>query len=166
MAPPDGGYWIQNGEHESARSKDGIWRASEIDTEHFTIERDSVASVYHKYFKGQVSHIASKPVGGLLSLLYVVNATKCIYLLGILPSPRNMPTTSLVIQKSVQFSCPSKQSKTTRERCTEHSSEHRRQQSTKSCQSHSWWNTWNQKTLLRYVVTTCVLNMICTLAVA
>lgn len=58
MTPPDGGYWIQNGEHESARSEDGIWRAPEIDTEHFTIEMDTVANVYRKYFKGQVSHYA------------------------------------------------------------------------------------------------------------
>lgn len=56
MAPPDGGYWIQNGEHESARSEDGTWRAPEIDTEHFTVEMDAVANVYRKYFKGQVSH--------------------------------------------------------------------------------------------------------------
>ena len=55
MTPPDGGYWLQNGEHESARDEDGIWRAPEIDTEHFTIEMDTVANVYRKYFKGQVS---------------------------------------------------------------------------------------------------------------
>lgn len=55
MAPPDGGYWIKNGEHESARDDNGIWRAPEIDTEHFTIEMDTVANVYRKYFKGQVS---------------------------------------------------------------------------------------------------------------
>ena len=58
MTPPDGGYWIQNGEHDSARSEDGIWRAPEIDTEHFTIEMDTVANVYRKYFKGQVSRYA------------------------------------------------------------------------------------------------------------
>lgn len=57
MTPPDGGYWIQNGEYESARDENGTWRAPEIDTDHFTIEMDTVANVYRKYFKGQVSVI-------------------------------------------------------------------------------------------------------------
>ena len=55
MTPPDGGYWIQNGELESARDDRGIWRAPDIDTEHFTIEMDAVANVYRTYFKGQVN---------------------------------------------------------------------------------------------------------------
>ena len=53
MHPPDGGYWIQNGEYETSRGADGIWRAPEIDIEHFRLDFDSTALMYGKHFVGK-----------------------------------------------------------------------------------------------------------------
>lgn len=52
---PDGGYWLQNGDHEVMCGEDGVWRAPEISTEHYTIQSDKTAFVYGRYFKKQVS---------------------------------------------------------------------------------------------------------------
>ncbi len=54
LDPPDGGFWVQNGEYKAAYGKDGVWRASEISTEHYTIQADKTSSVYGRYFKNQV----------------------------------------------------------------------------------------------------------------
>ena len=45
---------MQNGKYETAYGKDGTWRASEISTEHYTIQADKTSSVYGRYFKTQV----------------------------------------------------------------------------------------------------------------
>lgn len=50
IEPPDGGFWLQHGEHDSARGTDGVWTAPEIDTEHYTIQTDKTAFVYGRYF--------------------------------------------------------------------------------------------------------------------
>ena len=54
---PDGGYWIQNGEYESAKGEDEVWRAPEISTEHYTIQCDLTALAYGGHFHGQVTNI-------------------------------------------------------------------------------------------------------------
>ena len=54
IEPSGGGYWIENGECESALGEDGIWRAPEISTEHYTIQTDTIANIYGRYFVGQV----------------------------------------------------------------------------------------------------------------
>lgn len=54
IQPPDGGYWIQNGDYEVAKGEDGVWRAPEISTEHYTLQVDKTAAVYGNYFKKQV----------------------------------------------------------------------------------------------------------------
>lgn len=57
VEPPDPGYWIQNGNYESAKGEDGVWRAPEISTEHFRINTDKTAFVYGKHFVGRVSAV-------------------------------------------------------------------------------------------------------------
>ena len=54
ITPPDGGYWCQGGDHDMAKGEDGVWRAPEISTEHYTIQTDKTASVYGRYFRKQV----------------------------------------------------------------------------------------------------------------
>ena len=51
--PPDGGYWVQNGEYQSSRGPDGIWKAPEIDTEHFRVNTDNTALMYGCHFVGK-----------------------------------------------------------------------------------------------------------------
>lgn len=51
--PPDGGYWVQNGEYESSRRDDGIWTAPEIDIEHFRLDTDNTALMYGLHFVGR-----------------------------------------------------------------------------------------------------------------
>ena len=54
IEPPDGGFWIQNGEYESARGEDGIWRAPEISTEHYNLDSNKNAFVYGRHLIGEV----------------------------------------------------------------------------------------------------------------
>ena len=54
IEPPDGGFWIQNGEYEQARGEDGVWHAPEISTEHYRVEADKTAFVYGSYFMEKV----------------------------------------------------------------------------------------------------------------
>lgn len=54
IQPPCGGYWIQNGDYEVAHGEDGVWRAPEISTEHYTLQADKTAFVYGRYFRKQV----------------------------------------------------------------------------------------------------------------
>ncbi len=55
VEPPGGDYWVQNGEYEVARGEDGVWRAPEICTEHYTLQADKTAFVYGRYFRKQAS---------------------------------------------------------------------------------------------------------------
>lgn len=55
IQPPSSEFWIQNGECESARGEDGVWRAPEISTEHYTIQADKTSFVYGRHFKKLVS---------------------------------------------------------------------------------------------------------------
>ena len=50
----EGGFWTQNGEYMSAYGEDGVWRAPEISTEHYTIQTDKTVFVYGRYFMKQV----------------------------------------------------------------------------------------------------------------
>lgn len=54
IEPPDGGFWIQNGEYDEALGEDGVWRAPEISTEHYSIQVDKTALVYGRNFVRQV----------------------------------------------------------------------------------------------------------------
>ena len=54
---PEGGYWVQNGEYESAKGADGTWSAPEISTEHYTVQCDLTALAYGGHFVGQVSQV-------------------------------------------------------------------------------------------------------------
>jgi len=53
IEPPDGGFWIQNGEYDEALGEDGVWRAPEISTEHYSIQVDKTALVYGRNFVRQ-----------------------------------------------------------------------------------------------------------------
>lgn len=57
IEPPDGGFWIQNGEYDEALGEDGVWRAPEISTEHYSIQVDKTALVYGRNFVRQVCTI-------------------------------------------------------------------------------------------------------------
>ncbi len=54
---PDRGYWVQNGEYESAKGEDDMWTAPEISTEHYTVQCDLTALAYGGHFRGQVGVI-------------------------------------------------------------------------------------------------------------
>lgn len=54
VEPPDSDYWVENGDYESAKGEDGVWRAPEISTEHYTLQADKTAFVYGRYFRKQV----------------------------------------------------------------------------------------------------------------
>ncbi|XP_064384734.1 rap1 GTPase-activating protein 1-like isoform X3 [Halichondria panicea] len=71
---PDGGYWVQNGEYESAKGEDDMWTAPEISTEHYTVQCDLTALAYGGHFCGQEhsNYIARDPNVGpvLLSIKF------------------------------------------------------------------------------------------------
>lgn len=63
ISSPDGGYWVQTGDHDVAKGEDGVWRAPEISTEHYIIQTDKTASVYGRYFRKQVRRWGVHGVG-------------------------------------------------------------------------------------------------------
>jgi len=69
VRPCDGGFWVKNGEYETAYGKDGVWRASEISTEHYTIQADKTSSVYGRYFKTQVCACGRRLGGRVFGLV-------------------------------------------------------------------------------------------------
>ena len=80
IIPPDGGYWVQNGEYESSRSEDGTWQAPEIDTEHFRLDTDTTAMMYGRHFVGR-SHknfyVRESKFGPLVFSLMIDSNVSC-----------------------------------------------------------------------------------------
>ncbi len=72
---PDGDYWIQNGEYESARGEDNLWTAPEISTEHYTVQCDLTALAYGGHFCGQVSHIFLQELGASIIIKFTLSAS-------------------------------------------------------------------------------------------
>ena len=55
IEPPDKGWNIQVDEDfESSLGEDGIWRAPEISTDHFSLDSDTAVFAYGRHFVGKV----------------------------------------------------------------------------------------------------------------
>ena len=54
MEPPDGGYRFEMGDYTSALGDDGVWRAQDISTEHYQLEKDNACHAYGKFFYKKV----------------------------------------------------------------------------------------------------------------
>ena len=83
IEPPDGGFWLQHGEHDSARGTDGVWTAPEIDTEHYTIQTDKTAFVYGRYFMWRVRTTLTLTLTAIMLLFTVCALRYNYYILGI-----------------------------------------------------------------------------------
>lgn len=80
MKPPDGGYWIQNGEYETSRGEDGMWHAPEIDTEHFRLETNTTALMYGRHFVGRPHknfYVRDSKLGPLVFSLMIDSDVNC-----------------------------------------------------------------------------------------
>ena len=80
ITPPDGGYWVQNGEYESSRNIDGTWQAPEIDTEHFRLDIDNTAMMYGRHFVGHPHknfYVRESKFGSLVFSLMIDSNVSC-----------------------------------------------------------------------------------------
>ena len=76
---PGGGFWIENGEYESARATSGFFKASEISTEHFRVETDPLMFAYMRNFLGKVCVCVCGVCGVCVWCVYV-HVHVCVYM--------------------------------------------------------------------------------------